>query len=38
MEAIFGIMVIVAGLLAFDLGALRWGADSREWQLDDYHR
>jgi len=38
MEAIFGIMAIVAGLLAVDIAALRWGADSRERQLDDYHR
>ena len=38
MEAIFGIMAIVAGLLAVDIAALRWGADSRERELDDYHR
>ena len=38
MEVIFAIMAFVAGLLAFDVAALRWGADSRERQLDDYRR
>lgn len=38
MEAIFGIMVLVASLVAFDFAASRWGVDSRDWKLDDYRR
>lgn len=38
MEAIILLLALVTGLSAFDLAALRWGADSRELLPDDHHR
>lgn len=36
MEAIVMFVVLVVGFVALDLGAIRWGADSRD-QLPDTH-
>jgi hypothetical protein len=42
MDALVALVVIVgaavAGLVAFDLAALRWGVDSREPIGDDWRR
>ena len=40
MEAIIGfaIAIFIVGFIAFDLAALRWGADSRPSIEDDYRR
>jgi hypothetical protein len=38
MEAIVVLLTLIAGLVAFDVAALRWGADSRELLPDDHHR
>jgi hypothetical protein len=38
MEAIVVLLTLIAGLAAFDVAALRWGADSRELLPDDHHR
>ena len=38
MEPIFAVIAIIAALLAFDVAALTWGADSRDGLGDDYHR
>lgn len=32
------VAVLVVGLLAFDLAALRWGVDSRRMMPDDHRR
>lgn len=36
MEFVLTLSVIVLGLIAFDLAALAWGVDSREWLGDDH--
>lgn len=38
MEAIFAIMLVVIGLVAFDAAAINWGADSRGTLPDDHRR
>jgi hypothetical protein len=38
MDLLIIAIVAVAGLVAFDLAALRWGVDSREPLRDDHHR
>ena len=38
MEAIVALVVAVVAFLAFDLAALRWGADSRPGMADDHAR
>lgn len=38
METLFVWIVVIAALLAFDAGALRWGVDSRDPMPDDHRR
>ncbi len=38
MDAIAAIIAIIAGMLAFDLAAVRWGEDSRPGVDDDHRR
>ena len=38
MDAIAAVIAIIASVLAFDLAAVRWGADSRPDLGDDHHR
>ena len=38
MDVIAAVIAIIAGMLAFDLAAVRWGADSRPSLDDDHHR
>jgi hypothetical protein len=38
MDVIAAVIAIIAGMLAFDLAAVRWGADSRPSLGDDHHR
>ena len=38
MEAIVMLLVLVIGLGSLDLGALRWGVDSRDPIADDHRR
>lgn len=38
MEPFIIFAVAIGGLLAFDLAALRWGADSRPGLTDDHRR
>ncbi len=38
MEAIVMILVLVAGLAALDVAALRWGVDTRPQMTDDHVR
>lgn len=38
MDAVFGLFVVVAALVAFDLSSLRWGTDSRDPIGDDHRR
>ena len=38
MEAIITLLALIVGLMALDLAALRWGADSRYALPDDHRR
>jgi len=38
MDTLFIWFIVIAALLAFDLGALTWGADSRPRLPDDHRR
>lgn len=38
METVFVWIVVIAALLALDVGALRWGVDSRDGLPDDHRR
>lgn len=38
MEAIVTLLALIVGLMALDLAALRWGADSRDALPDDHRR
>ncbi len=38
MDAIAAVIAIIAGMLAFDLAAVRWGEDSRPSLGDDHRR
>ena len=38
MEAIVTLVALITALIALDLAALRWGADSRPLLPDDHHR
>lgn len=38
MEAIFVVITIIAALVAFDIAALQWGADTRPSLGDDRRR
>jgi hypothetical protein len=38
MDTLFVWLILIAALLAFDLGALTWGVDSRDRLPDDHHR
>ncbi len=38
MEAILVVITIIAALIAFDVAALRWGADTRPSIGDDHRR
>jgi hypothetical protein len=38
MDTLFSWFIIIAALLAFDLGALSWGVDSRDRLPDDHRR
>jgi hypothetical protein len=38
MDTLFILLIVIAALLAFDLGALTWGVDSRDRLPDDHHR
>lgn len=38
METLIVWIVVVAALVALDLGALRWGVDSRDRLPDDHRR
>jgi len=36
MEAIVTLIVILVGIVGFDLAAMRWGSDSRERARDEH--
>ena len=38
MDTLFIWFIVIAALLAFDLGALTWGVDSRDRLPDDHRR
>ncbi len=38
MDTLFILFIVIAALLAFALGALTWGVDSRDRLPDDHHR
>jgi hypothetical protein len=38
MDTLFIFFIVIAALLAFDLGALAWGVDSRDRLPDDHRR
>ena len=38
MEALVVVLIVVVGLMVFDVSALRWGVDSRASLPDDHAR
>lgn len=38
MEALIVVLIVVVGLMVFDVSALRWGVDSRASLPDDHTR
>ena len=38
MDTLFILLIVITALLAFDLGALTWGVDSRDRLPDDHRR
>lgn len=38
METLFIWILVIAALIALDVGAVRWGVDSRDPLPDDHHR
>jgi hypothetical protein len=38
MDTLFILFILIAALLALDLGALTWGVDSRDRLPDDHRR